>query len=189
MRLLVDHGIFYEFIPLSEYDATSTTGTRHWLGNAQAGVDYAIVVSTCARAVDHVIGDTIRFESLDPPLLRFTGRTKYTLSAFGEHLINEEVEAAVTASARATQATVRDWHVGPVFTGALGYHQYVVEFQTRPEDPEEFRRLLDEDLCRHNADYQAHRTEGVGIRTGGRRHTPGGVRGLDAETGQARRSE
>ena len=75
--------------------------TRHWLGNSSAGVNYAIVVSTCAGMWGHIIGDTVRFESLDPPLLSFTGRTRYTLSAFGEHLISEEVEAAIASASSA----------------------------------------------------------------------------------------
>lgn len=163
LRLIVDHGIFYEFIPMSEYRSQGTDATRHWLGDAQTGVEYAIVVSTCAGMWAHLIGDTIRFESLNPPLFRFTGRTKYTLSAFGEHLINEEVEAAIAASSRATESTVRDWHVGPVFEGALGHHQYVVEFLGEPADPETFGRVLDEELQRRNDDYRAHRAERVGI--------------------------
>ena len=91
LRLVYDHGIFYEFVPVNELDAERPT--RHWLGNVQVGVNYAIIVSTCAGMWAHIIGDTIRFESLSPPLLSFTGRTKYTLSAFGEHLISEEVDA------------------------------------------------------------------------------------------------
>jgi hypothetical protein len=108
-----------------------------------------------------VIGDTVRFESLNPPLIRFTGRTRYTLSAFGEHLISEEIEAAMTVAASGCGASVRDWHVGPVFEGALGHHQYVVEFIDRPDDTDRFRRLLDDDLSRRNADYLAHRAGGV----------------------------
>ena len=116
LRLVFDHGIFYEFVPLEELG--SPNPTRHWLGNAQVGVNYAVVVSTCAGLWSHIIGDTVRFESLAPPLLTFTGRTKYTLSAFGEHLINEEVEAAVAVASARTGASVRDWHVGPIFRGA-----------------------------------------------------------------------
>ncbi|MDR3618110.1 MAG: GH3 auxin-responsive promoter family protein [Paludisphaera borealis] len=163
LRLLVDHGIFYEFVSVSEYDPTAAPKARRWLGDVETGVDYVIVVSTCAGMWAHVIGDTIRFESLDPPLIRFTGRTKYTLSAFGEHLINEEIEAAIAAAASETRTSVRDWHVGPVFTGSLGYHQYVIEFNNRVEEPARFRDLLDEDLLRRNADYAAHRVAGVGM--------------------------
>lgn len=111
----------------------------------------------------HIIGDTVRFESLVPPLITFTGRTKYSLSAFGEHLINEEVENAMATAADALGATVAEWHVGPVFSGALGYHQYVVEFARPPASLSEFRDRLDADLIARNADYQAHRADGVGI--------------------------
>jgi hypothetical protein len=161
LRLLLDHGVFHEFVPVSELD--SPNPTRHWLGTVERGVNYAIVVSTCAGMWGHIIGDTVRFESLDPPLLCFTGRTRYTLSAFGEHLINEEVEAAMASASAASAASVRDWHVGPVFVGALGYHQYVIEFLETPDDPDGFRRQLDLDLSRRNADYLAHRAEGVGL--------------------------
>jgi hypothetical protein len=161
LRLLLDHGVFHEFVPVEELD--SQKPTRHWLGNAELGVNYAIVVSTCAGMWAHVIGDTVRFESLRPPLIRFTGRTKYTLSAFGEHLINEEVELAIAEAASASGSSVRDWHVGPVFQGALGYHQYVVEFLDAPDDPQRFRVFLDDDLSQRNADYLAHRSEGVGM--------------------------
>jgi GH3 auxin-responsive promoter len=161
LRLVFDHGLFYEFVPVEELETERPT--RHWLGNAETGVNYAIVVSTCAGLWAHVIGDTIRFESLDPPLLTFTGRTKYTLSAFGEHLINEEIEQSVAVAASGTGASVRDWHVGPVFEGAIGYHLYVFEFMTQPKDLGRFRELLDSDLARRNADYQAHRAEGVGL--------------------------
>jgi hypothetical protein len=161
LRLVFDHGIFYEFVPVEELDAARPT--RHWLGTVQTGVNYAIVVSTCAGMWAHVIGDTVRFESLGPPLLTFTGRTRYTLSAFGEHLINEEVEAAITRAATSTNALVREWHVGPVFGGALGHHQYVVEFLEPPHELEGFRAILDAELARRNADYLAHRAADVAL--------------------------
>ncbi len=161
LRLVFDHGLFYEFIPVGELDVAQPT--RHWLGDAQKGVNYAIVVSTCAGMWSHVIGDTVRFESLDPPLLSFTGRTRYTLSAFGEHLISEEVEEAIARAAAETGALIRDWHVGSVFSGALGHHQYVVEFLREPDRLERFREVLDADLSRRNADYQAHRAADVAL--------------------------
>jgi hypothetical protein len=159
LRLVFDHGVFYEFVPLDELGSPSPT--RHWLGTVQTGVNYAIIVSTCAGMWAHVIGDTIRFESLAPPLIKFTGRTRYTLSAFGEHLISEEVEAAMAQAGSATEASVREWHVGPVFLRGTGYHQYVVEFIKDPFDLERFRSTLDESLAQHNADYLAHRARDV----------------------------
>ena len=161
LRLALGHGLFYEFVPVDELDRPNPT--RHWLGDVRVGVNYAIVVSTCAGMWGHVVGDTVRFESLDPPLLTFTGRTKYALSAFGEHLISEEVEGAIAAAAGATGARVRDWHVGPVFAGPLGHHHYLIEFDRPPDDLAGFRRSLDADLSRRNADYKAHRAEGVGL--------------------------
>ena len=161
LRLVFDHGIFHEFVPVDELE--SPNPTRHWLGNVQVGVNYAIVVTTCAGLWSHIIGDTIRFESVDPPLLTFTGRTKYTLSAFGEHLISEEIEGAIARASESTGAAVGEWHVGPVFHGALGHHLYVVEFLKPPSDFEAFREALDADLSHRNADYLAHRGESVGL--------------------------
>jgi len=159
LRLVFDHGIYFEFVPVDELG--SANPTRHWLGEVQVGVNYAIVVSTCAGLWGHVLGDTVRFESLDPPKLTFTGRTKYTLSAFGEHLINEEVEGAVASASSRTGASVRDWHVGPVFCDPLGFHRYVVEFSTPPGDLPAFRDALDADLSVRNADYHWYRAVGA----------------------------
>ena len=161
LRLCIDHGLFYEFVPVEELDRPNPT--RHWIKTVEKGVNYAIVVSTCAGLWSHVIGDTIRFESTDPPLITFTGRTKYSLSAFGEHLISEEVEGAIATAAEASGASVRDWHVGPIFDGALGHHRYIVEFLNPPRDLDDFLDRLDGDLCARNADYLAHRAEGVGL--------------------------
>ena len=111
----------------------------------------------------HVIGDTVRFESLSPPLLTFTGRTKYSLSAFGEHLINEEVEAAVAGAVGGDRRLGARLARRPRLPGALGHHLYVVEFLRPPDDLNAFRTALDADLSRRNADYQAHRAEGVGL--------------------------
>ena len=161
LRLVHDHGIFYEFVPVDQLDSPGPT--RHWLGDVEVGVNYAIVVTTCAGLWSHVIGDTVRFESLKPPLISFTGRTRYTLSAFGEHLISEEIEGAMARAADLTGAQVGEWHVGPVFHGPLGHHAYIVEFSKRPGDPAGFRLALDADLSARNADYRAHRAEGVGL--------------------------
>ena len=161
LRLLFDHGIFYEFVPVAELE--SDQPTRRWLGDVEMGVNYAVVVTTCAGLWSHIVGDTVRFVATNPPLIAFTGRTRYTLSAFGEHLISEELEAAIATAAAATGASVRDWHVGPVFRGALGHHHFVVEFLRPPADPGAFRLELDADLRRRNADYQAHRVERVGL--------------------------
>jgi hypothetical protein len=159
LRLIPDHDIFFEFVPVTELNEDRPM--RHTLAEVEPGVQYAIVVTTCAGLWSYVIGDTICFERREPPLLRFTGRTRYFLSAFGEHLISEEIERAVAAAAEATGAAVVDFHVGPVFPekpGEAGRHRYLVEFAQAPADKARFAAEIDAVLSRLNADYQAHRT-------------------------------
>jgi hypothetical protein len=158
LRLLPEHGIFFEFVPVAECEAASPT--RHTVANLEPGVQYAIVLTTCAGLWSYVLGDTVCFEKRNPPLLRFTGRTRYYLSAFGEHLISEEVERAVATAAEAMEAEVVDFHVGPVFpdrAGTPGRHRYLVEFARQPHDLLRFTAALDDSLCRANDDYAAHR--------------------------------
>ncbi len=170
LRLVPDHGIFFEFVPVE--DLGKEKPARHTLGESgsvEPGVQYAVVVTTCAGLWSYLIGDTVAFERRNPPLLRFTGRTKYYLSAFGEHLISEEVEQAVAAAAGEVHAPVIDFHVGPLFPakpGDVGRHLYIVEFADPPADPNRFARFaaeLDHGLCRLNDDYRAHRAGDVGM--------------------------
>ena len=166
LRIVLDHGIFYEFVPVAEIAATAPT--RHWLGDIETGVDYAPALSTCAGLWAYILGDTVRFISRDPPRLLVTGRLSYTLSAFGEHLTGEEVEAAVTAAAAAIGAGVRDFAVGALYperSGELGGHLYVVEFERPVGEAERqvFAAAIDTDLIRRNLDYEAHRAGGYGL--------------------------
>jgi len=162
LRLVPDHGIFFEFVPTAEL--ASERPTRHWVANLETGVQYAVVLTTCAGLYSYVLGDTVRFERRDPPLFHFTGRTKYFLSAFGEHLIAEEVEKAVTLAAEATGALVVDFHVGPIFPARPtdpGRHRYLIEFNRQPSDLAEFTRHLDEALHEINKDYAAYRVGSI----------------------------
>jgi hypothetical protein len=158
LRLIPDNQIFFEFIPVE--DLGKNKPSRHTVANLEPGVQYAVVLTTCAGLWSYLIGDTVCFEKRNPPLLRFTGRTKYFLSAFGEHLISEEVERAVTIAADQTDARVVDFHVGPVFPASPaipGRHRYLVEFAQAPAVLERFAVALDRTLCRINEDYEAHR--------------------------------
>jgi hypothetical protein len=158
LRLVPDHGLFFEFVPVDELEQDRPT--RHTAEQVEPGVQYAVVLTTPAGLWSYVLGDTICFEQRDPHLLRFTGRTRYFLSAFGEHLISEEVERAVAGAADTTGAAVVDFHVGPVFPerpAAPGRHRYLVEFVQEPADLVRFAGEVDAVLCRLNADYQAHR--------------------------------
>jgi hypothetical protein len=165
LRLLPDHGIFFEFVPVEEL--ASAAPARHTVAEVVPGVQYAVALTTCAGLWSYVLGDTVCFERRDPPLLRFTGRTRYFLSAFGEHLISEEVERAVALAAEATHATVADFHVGPVFSEeatAPGRHRYLIEFVQAPADVGRFAEVLDATLCRMNEDYAAHRSGDLAMR-------------------------
>jgi GH3 auxin-responsive promoter len=158
LRLLPDHGLFFEFVPVEELGTDRPT--RHTVADLEPGVNYAVVLTTCAGLWGYVIGDTVRFAQRDPPLLQFTGRTRYFLSAFGEHLISEEVERAIAKAAEGAGVDVVEFHVGPLFpetAGVPGRHRYLVEFTTPPADIPAFVRSLDAELCRLNEDYAAHR--------------------------------
>lgn len=173
LRIVPDHGIFFEFVPMDEFDGEhgklkSDRPVRHTLANVETGVQYAVLVTSCAGLWSYLIGDTIAFEKRNPPLIRFTGRTKYFLSAFGEHLISEEIEKAIQEAAVATGAEVQDHHVGPVFPTEPqkpGHHRYLVEFRVPPNDRDRFGKQIDEVLCRLNEDYRAHRAGDLSMLT------------------------
>lgn len=166
LRLVPDQGIFFEFVPVHELDTDAPT--RHTVADLEVGVQYAVVLTTCAGLWSYVLGDTVCFEKRDPPLLRFTGRTRYFLSAFGEHLISEEVERAVAAAAQATESEVVDFHVGPLFPASPrspGRHRYLIEFAHAPRDLSRFAAELDAVLSRLNKDYAAHRLGDLTMRS------------------------
>jgi hypothetical protein len=167
MRLIADHGVFYEFVPVGEIDAVHPT--RHWLGNIEPGIDYAIVLTTCAGLWAYIVGDTVRFIERETPRLLVTGRLSYTLSAFGEHLTGEEIEAAATKAAMAIGIGLRDFAAGALYperVGEIGGHLYVVEFEApvTAEQRVRFATALDEGLARRNLDYRDHRAGGFGMR-------------------------
>ncbi len=168
LRLNLDTGLYYEFVPVEELGAASPT--RHWVGDVQLDVNYAIAVSSCAGVWGYLIGDTVRLISRDPPRLLVTGRTAYSLSAFGEHLIGEEIEEAVSRAAAAIGAAVADYSVGAVFPekpGELGGHVYVAEFAGAPPGEAAlaaFAAAIDKYLSEKNEDYAAHRAGGFGMK-------------------------
>ena len=171
LRIVPDHDIFFEFIPIDEFNSNRTGlrtnhPVRHTLATAEVGVEYAVVVTTCAGLWSYIVGDTIVFENRLPPLIRFTGRTRYFLSAFGEHLISEEIEKAAQVAASATGAEIQDHHVGPVFSqdpARPGNHRYLIEFRVPPHNLQDFASRLDQTLSQINEDYAAHRQGDVSM--------------------------
>ena len=163
LRVVPDHGIFFEFVPTSELEEgklTKERPVRHTLATLETNQEYAVVLTTCAGLFSYLVGDTVSFTSKDPPLLRFTGRTKFFLSAFGEHLISEEVDKAVAAAGQATNSYAPLTHVGPVFSttpNVPGHHRFLVEFAGEIPDLAKFGEVLDATLTKLNEDYEAHR--------------------------------
>ena len=168
LRMVLDRGLFYELVPVEELD--SPEPTRHWIANAEVGRNYAIALTTCAGVWSYLLGDTVRLVERDPPRLLVTGRTAYFLSAFGEHLTGEEIERAVADAAAAVGAAATDFTVGALFPEGeetRGGHLFIVEFSETALGEErltEVARTIDRRLAEQNEDYEAHRSQGFGMR-------------------------
>ena len=167
LRLVVDSGFFYEFVPMSELGAPNPT--RHWLGSVQTGVEYALAISNPAGAWSYLIGDTVRLIDKTPARLFVTGRTSYVLTPFGEHIIHDQLEDALQLAARATGLEIAEYSVGPVFlpSGAVaGRHLYVVEFAGGIPGPERlapFAKTVDDRLIALNEDYARRRARDINL--------------------------
>ncbi|CAL2089115.1 GH3 auxin-responsive promoter [Tenacibaculum sp. 190524A02b] len=157
LLLMLDYGIFYEFIPMSEYCGESSKAIP--LSEVKLGVNYAVVITTNGGLWRYLIGDTVKFTSIRPYRLKITGRTKHHINVFGEELIIENTEEALKAACEKTQATVKDYTVGPVFMNGnkQGAHEWVIEFEKAPESISFFTELLDNSLKSCNSDYEAKR--------------------------------
>jgi hypothetical protein len=157
MLLMLDYGIFYEFIPAGE--ARSGDQKTLTIGEVEKGVNYAIVISTNGGLWRYEIGDTIEFTSLYPHKIRITGRTRHYINAFGEEVIIDNAEKAIEQACLATGAHVSDYTAGPVYMGTAtkGAHEWVIEFSNDPDDLDHFIEILDNALKSLNSDYEAKR--------------------------------
>ncbi|WP_299825134.1 GH3 auxin-responsive promoter family protein [uncultured Pontibacter sp.] len=154
LLLLLDTGIFYEFIPVSEY--FNENPTRLTIGEVEVGVNYALVVSSNAGLWAYSIGDTVKFTSVKPYKIVVSGRIKHFISAFGEHVIGEEVEKAMKATmAKFTEVELTEFTVAPYVSQSQGasYHEWLVEFAKPPHNATAFADELDEQLQRLNSYY------------------------------------
>ena len=167
LRLMVDNMIFYEFVPLEELH--SDNPTRHYIGTVEKNVNYAIILTTCAGLYSYIIGDTVMFTDLNPPRIKITGRTSFMLSAFGEHVIVDEIEDAISAACDTCDIQLTDYSVGaiiPETSNELGKHIIIMEPVkqiTNSETLDSFKLAFDKKLCERNDDYKAHRAEGYGL--------------------------
>jgi len=153
MLLLVNNGIFYEFIPSEEF--FDENPTRISLADVEIGVNYVLILNTNAGLWGYNIGDTVEFVSLNPPRIVVTGRIKHFISAFGEHVIGKEVERAINSETENTSISINEFTVAPQITPTEGlpYHEWFVEFDNKPEDLELFAKNIDASLQKQNSYY------------------------------------
>ena len=163
MLLFLDHGIFYEFLPLSEYGKPQpqTIG----LQDVELGKQYALVISTNAGLWRYLVGDTVEFTSLSPFKVKVSGRVKHFINAFGEEVIIDNTDRAIAIASEATGAIVNDYTAAPIYIGneGNGAHEWVIEFEHEPTDMARFTRELDSALQRINSDYEAKRHKDIAL--------------------------
>lgn len=157
LLLMLDYGIFYEFIPMDTFGSSNQITIP--LADVVVNKNYAVVISTNAGLWRYLIGDTVRFTSLDPYRIRVSGRTKHYINVFGEELMVENTDMAIAKTCQITNTEVVDYTVAPIFMDGKekGSHEWIIEFKNDPENVSEFQQILDETLQSLNSDYEAKR--------------------------------
>ena len=161
MLLMLDYGVFYEFIPLESSDSRNDKIVPLWA--VEKGKNYAMVISTSCGLWRYEIGDTIQFTSTNPYKFIISGRTKHFINAFGEELIVDNAEQGLAYACEQTGAEVLEYTAAPVFMDANAKcrHQWLIEFSRRPDDLQQFAALLDRRLQEINSDYEAKRYKNI----------------------------
>ena len=154
MLLLLDGGIFYEFIPANEY--FDEHPTRISLKDVKLGVNYVLILSTNAGLWAYNIGDTVQFTSLKPYRVIVSGRIKHFISAFGEHVIAKEVESSLQVAVTGTDIRINEFTVAPQInpTNGLPYHEWFIEFENEPENLDDFAKKIDAEMVKQNTYYK-----------------------------------
>ena len=157
LLLMLDYGVFYEFIEKNELEKTSAKTIT--LADVQLNKNYAMVISTNAGLWRYVIGDTVEFTSINPFRIKVTGRINHFINAFGEELIIENAERALSKACATTDSVIKEFTVAPVFfeKRKKGKHQWLIEFEKSPENIEYFSEILDNELKQLNSDYETKR--------------------------------
>ena len=161
LLLMLDYGIFYEFIPMDIYATLEEQAIL--LSDVELNKNYAIIITTNAGLWRYKIGDTIRFTSLNPYRIKITGRTKHHINVFGEELIIENAEQALKKVCKRTKAEIVDFTAAPIFMKGKekGAHEWLIEFKTPPKDINYFNELFDNALKSLNSDYEAKRYNNI----------------------------
>jgi hypothetical protein len=157
MLLLLNSGIFYEFIKSDEFlnDSEGSEPRRYTIGEVELGVNYVLILSSNAGLWGYNIGDTVQFTSLQPYRLIVSGRIKHYISAFGEHVIGKEVESALQEAMEGTSIRVNEFTVAPQITPSQGlpYHEWFIEFENQPKDYQAFAKAIDAAMRKQNMYY------------------------------------
>lgn len=161
MMLLLDIGVFYEFLPIEQADSTEPDVYPIW--EVQPGRTYELIITACNGLWRYRIGDTVTVTQLNPVKIKIAGRTKAYINAFGEEVMVHNTDDAITAAAREAGAEVLNYTVAPVFADdhQSGHHQWLVEFAVEPSDMKQFITLVDRHLQEVNSDYQAKRAGSI----------------------------
>lgn len=161
MSLMIDYGVFFEFIPMDEFESPNPTVVPLW--QVETDKNYAMVISTSSGLWRYIIGDTVRFTKTNPYKFIITGRTKFFINAFGEELVVDNAENGLAEACRQTGALVSEYTAAPVFMDANGKcrHQWLIEFAQLPADLEQFATVLDTALQGINSDYEAKRYKDI----------------------------
>ena len=157
LLLMLDYGIFYEFIPMDTFGTPNQKVIR--LAEVELFKNYAVVITTNSGLWRYLIGDTVRFTSLNPYRIRVSGRTKHHINVFGEELMVENTDQAIAKACQLTQTEVVDYTVAPIFMDGKekGAHEWMIEFKQNPSDLVQFQKILDDTLQSLNSDYEAKR--------------------------------
>lgn len=163
LLLMLDYGIFYEFIPITELDAENPRTLR--LEEVELNKPYAMLITTNSGLWRYSIGDTVKFTSKYPYRIRIAGRTKHFMNAFGEEVMVENAETAITKACEQTGAVIDNFTAAPVYLseGKKGCHEWIVEFKTQPSSLDEFTQVLDQTLRTINSDYDAKRAHNLAL--------------------------
>lgn len=163
MTLFTEHGVFYEFMPAEEYNKKNpeTVG----LDKVEVNKNYALVISTTGGLWRYLIGDTIKFTSINPYRIKVTGRIKHYMNAFGEEIIVDNADQAIAAAAIKTKAVVLDYTAAPIYFSDQrnGAHEWLVEFEQTPDTLDNFVAALDQELKNINSDYEAKRFKDIAL--------------------------
>ena len=161
MMLMIDYGIFYEFMPMDEFESPNPSVVP--LSGVELGKNYAMLISTACGLWRYMIGDTVKFTSKDPYKFIITGRTKHFINAFGEELMVDNAEQGLARACKATGAQVAEYSAAPVFMDADAKcrHQWLIEFAVKPDSLEKFADILDASLQEINSDYEAKRYKNI----------------------------